>query len=459
MRAIKPGTIRAIRKGANFVVVFGLMLAFSKSALAQEAEAVASPVDTVWVLICAALVFFMQAGFGFLEAGLVRSKNVVNIMAENFMDTTMSTLAFVIAGFGLMFSAGNNFFGTEWFFLRDLPELYPGLTIPSLAFFFFQFAFCAAAGTIASGLMAERTDFKADLVDSFFVALMVYPIFGQWVWGGGWLAGLGFLDFAGSTVVHAVGGFAALGAVLVLGPRIGRYVGGKPVAMPGHNMTFAALGVFILWLGWYGFNAGSTMGIAGDPGLVAHIVLTTTLAAAAGGATALAASWARHRKPDFSLTVNGILAGLVAITAPTAFVGPAAAIAIGAAGGALVVGGIVALDRLRLDDPVGAIAVHGVVGVWGTLAVGIFGLPDLGANGLLATGSASLLGVQAIGTLSVSAVALLGSYGLWRALDALFGARVAPREELVGLDVSEHGAEAYVPADTLRDPIFVGAGD
>ena len=188
MKEIKPGTIRSIRRVVNFVVVLGLMLAFSKSALAQEAEAVANPVDTVWVLLSAALVFFMQAGFGFLEAGLVRSKNVVNIMAENFMDTTMSTIAFVIAGFAIMFGSGNNLFGTEWFFLRGLPEVYPGLTIPGLAFFFFQFAFCAAAGTIASGLMAERTDFKADLVYSFFVALIIYPIFGKWVWGGGWLA-------------------------------------------------------------------------------------------------------------------------------------------------------------------------------------------------------------------------------------------------------------------------------
>lgn len=467
-RALAGGLAKTLATGVAVVLA-------SDPASAQDADAVARlavGLDTLWVLVAGVLVFFMQAGFALVEAGFHAAKNVVNILMKNVSDFVIAALAFWIVGFALMFGDGNGLVGLSGFLLGGTDtspatgDAYRGVFgalawtgVPLYAKFFFQMVFAGTAATIVSGAIGGRARFGVYLAFSAALSGLLYPVLGHWVWGGGWLAGLGFLDFAGSTVVHAVGGFAALGAVLVLGPRIGRYVGGKPVAMPGHNMTFAALGVFILWLGWYGFNAGSTMGIAGDPGLVAHIVLTTTLAAAAGGATALAASWARHRRPDFSLTVNGILAGLVAITAPTAFVGPSAAIAIGAVGGVLVVGGIVALDRLRLDDPVGAIAVHGMVGVWGTVAVGIFGLPELGANGWLATGSASLLGVQALGTLSVSAVALAGSYGLWRALDALFGARVAPRAELAGLDVSEHGAEAYVPADTLRDPIFVGAGD
>lgn len=470
-------TRAAFRPGGRTIaaMVATLLATTSAAGFAQDAEATAQltvAVDTLWVLVAGVLVFFMQAGFALVEAGFHAAKNVVNILMKNASDIMIAAVAFWAVGFALMFGDGNAFTGLSGFFLAGADaspatgDAYQGVFgaldwtgIPLYAKFFFQMVFAGTAATIVSGAIGGRARFGVYLAFAAALTAVLYPVLGHWVWGGGWLAGLGFLDFAGSTVVHAVGGFAALGAVLVLGPRIGRYAGGKPVAMPGHNMTFAALGVFILWLGWYGFNAGSTMGIVADPGLVAHIVLTTTLAAASGGATALLASWARHHKPDFSLTVNGILGGLVAITAPTAFVGPVAALVIGAIGGALVVGVIVLLDRLQIDDPVGAIAVHGAAGVWGTISVGVFGLPALGVDGLLATGSAAQLGVQLLGALVVSGLALAASFGLWRLIDATVGARVAPRDELVGLDVSEHGTEAYVPADTLRDPIFVGAGD
>jgi Amt family ammonium transporter len=251
---------RVIRRFANVAIVIALLM-FAKTAFAQDGdEAVVSAVDTVWVLIAAFLVFFMQAGFGFLEAGFVRSKNVVNIMAENLMDTTMTTVAFIIAGFAIMFGSGNAFIGTEWFFLRGIPLVYPGLTIPTLAFFFFQFAFCATASTIASGLMAERTDFKADLAYSFFAGLIIYPIFGHWVWGGGWLAELGYIDFAGSSVVHLVGACIGLAGTIMLGKRKDKVFGNT---IRGHNIPLAALGTFILWLGWFGFNPGSQL--AADP--------------------------------------------------------------------------------------------------------------------------------------------------------------------------------------------------
>lgn len=466
-----------LRPAARAITITGaaLLAAGFSTATAQDAEATIGltvALDTLWVLVAGVLVFFMQAGFALVETGFHAAKNVVNILMKNSADIMIAAVAFWAVGFALMFGDGNAFTGLSGFFLAGADaspatgDAYQGVFasldwtgIPLYAKFFFQMVFAGTAATIVSGAIGGRARFGVYLAFAAVLTAFLYPVLGHWVWGGGWLARLGFVDFAGSTVVHAVGGFAALGAVLVLGPRIGRYVGGKPVAMPGHNMTFAALGVFILWLGWYGFNAGSTMGIASDPGLVAHIVLTTTMAAAAGGATALLLSWVRHHKPDFSLTVNGVLGGLVAITAPTAFVGPLAALGIGMIGGAIVVGAIVLLDRLRIDDPVGAIAVHGLAGVWGTIAVGLFGRPELGIDGLLATGSTAQLGVQLFGTLVVSGVAFAASYGAWRLLDAIVGVRVAPRDELVGLDVSEHGTEAYVPADTLRDPIFVGAGD
>jgi Amt family ammonium transporter len=435
MKAITPGTFRTIRRIANFVVVFGLLLVFSKSAFAQETEVVASPVDTVWVLISAALVFFMQAGFGFLEAGLVRSKNVVNIMAENFMDTTMSTLAFVIAGFGIMFSSGNNFFGMDWFFLRNLPEIYPGLTIPSLAFFFFQFAFCAAAGTIASGLMAERTDFKADLAYSFFVALIIYPIFGKWVWGGGWLAQMGYLDFAGSSVVHLVGAYVGLAGTLILGKRRDKVFGQN---IRGHNIPLAALGTFILWFGWFGFNGGSQL--AASPVPISQIIVTTDFAATTGAIVAMFLGYFYSRKWDVSMAFNGALGGLVAITAGTAFVTPISALVIGAIAGAIAYYGILLMEKLKIDDPVGAFPVHGMNGMFGILAVGIWATDG---RGLLSGGGFEQLGIQALGLLACTLWVLPMSFIMFKLIDNTIGLRVSPEVEDEGIDLAYHGVGSY----------------
>ena len=450
------------------------------SALAQDANAVAIAgltvgLDTLWVLVAAALVFFMQAGFSLLEAGLQSAKNVVNIVMKNYADFVIASLAFWAVGFAFMFGDGNGFLGLNgWFLLGPdtsplTNDAYSGIFgalswtgVPLAAKFIFQLVFAGTAATIVSGAVGGRVKFPAYLIFSLVMTGLIYPILGHWAWGGGWLQTRGFVDFAGSTVVHAVGGFAALGAVLVIGPRIGRYTGNKVNAMPGHNMTIAALGVFILWLGWFGFNPGSTMGIVSDPGLVAHIFLTTNLAAAAGAVVALMMSWARFGKPDFSMTMNGVLAGLVAITAPCAFVGPVGALIIGAVGGGLVFWGILALDRNKIDDPVGAIAVHGVCGMWGTMAVGLFGLPMLGASGFFAGGGLASLGTQVLGTVVISAVAFAASYLLWSVLKATVGVRVSSEEELTGLDIAEHGTEAYTPNDALRDPVIVGgavAGD
>ncbi len=433
-------------------------------------------VDTLWVLVAAALVFFMQAGFALVEAGLQSAKNVVNILMKNYMDFIIASIAFWAVGFGFMFADGNSILGLGGWFLGGVDtspltgDAYTGIFsslswtgVPLTAKFFFQLVFAGTAATIVSGAIGGRVKFPSYLVFSVVMTALIYPILGHWVWGGGWLAQLGFLDFAGSTVVHAVGGFSALGAVLVLGPRIGRYKGGKINAMPGHNMTLAALGVFILWLGWFGFNPGSTMGIVGDPGLVAHIFLTTNLAAAAGAIVALAASWSRFGKPDFSMTINGVLAGLVAITAPCAFVSPVAAVIIGAVGGGLVVWGILTLDANKIDDPVGAIAVHGICGMWGTMSLGLFGLASLGASdGLFYGGGFNPLLVQALGTAVISLVAFGSNFVLWSILKAVMGIRVSAEEEITGLDVAEHGTEAYASGDTLRDPVLVSsvaAGD
>ncbi len=446
-------------------------------ALAQEADALLGltvGLDTLWVLVAAALVFFMQAGFALLEAGLQSAKNVVNILMKNYSDFIIASLAFWAVGFAFMFGDGNGLLGLNGWFLMgpdNSPSVdaYSGIFgalswtgVPLAAKFIFQLVFAGTAATIVSGAIGGRVKFPAYLIFSLVMTGLIYPVLGHWVWGGGWLAGLGFLDFAGSTVVHAVGGFAALGAVLVVGPRIGRYAEGKVNAMPGHNMTYAALGVFILWLGWFGFNPGSTMGIVSDPGLVAHIFLTTNLAAAAGAVVALVVSWSRFGKPDFSMTINGVLAGLVAITAPCAFVGPLSAVIIGAVGGGLVVWGILALDSNKIDDPVGAIAVHGICGMWGTVAVGLFGLPALGASGLFTGGGFGPLGVQVLGTVVVSVAAFAANFLLWSLLKVTVGVRVSSEEEVTGLDIAEHGAEAYVTNDTLRDPILVhraAAGD
>lgn len=440
---------RLLRRVANVVVVFGLLILLTRTAFAQDGEATLSAVDTVWVLICGFLVFFMQAGFGFLEAGFVRSKNVVNIMAENLMDTTMTTVGFIILGFGLMFGSGNAFFGTEYFFLQGLPEVWPGLTIPSLAFFFFQFAFCAAAATIASGLMAERTDFKADLAYSFLTGLIIYPVFGHWVWGGGWLAELGYLDFAGSSVVHLVGAYVGLAGTLMLGKRRDKVFG---QTIRGHNIALAALGTFILWLGWFGFNPGSQL--SADPVPISLIVVTTDFAATTGAIAAMFISYVYTRKWDVSMAFNGALGGLVAITAPAAFVTPLAALVIGLIAGTISYYGVQLMEKLRIDDPVGAFPVHGLNGMFGVLAVGIWGVDGIG---LLSGGGFEQLGIQALGLLACTLWALPISFAMFYVIDKVIGLRVTPEVEAAGIDLAYHGIGSY-PEFVAYDDTDGGAG-
>ncbi len=450
--------IRTIRRLSVIAVILGMFFMLNRRAYAQDGEVVVSAVDTVWVLFAAFLVFFMQAGFGFLEAGFVRSKNVVNIMAENLMDTTMTTVGFIIAGFGIMFGAGNGFFGKEWFMLSGLPDVYPGLTIPTLAFFFFQFAFCAAASTIASGLMAERTDFKADLAYSFFVGLIIYPVFGHWVWGGGWLAQMGYLDFAGSSVVHMVGAYVGLAGTIILGKRRDKKFGHT---IRGHNITLAALGTFILWFGWFGFNPGSQL--SADPQAISLIVVTTDFAATTGAIVAMFLAYFITKKWDVSMAMNGALAGLVAITAPCAFVTPGAALMIGAIAGAIAYFGVDLLERLKIDDPVGAFSVHGLAGIFGILSIGIWGVDGLG---LLHGGGLTQLGVQAVGVVACTLWTLPLAFVMFFIIDKVIGLRVTAEVEDEGIDMAYHGIGSYPefvpviePTATLKGAASPAAGD
>ena len=391
--------------------------------------------DYVWTLVAAFLVFFMQAGFAMVEAGLTRSKNTVNILMKNLMDFSVGSLAFWAIGFGIMFGVTNGLFGTDGFFFSDFSK--DGDTWV-FAFWMFQVVFAATAATIVSGAMAERTKFVGYLIYSAIVSAMIYPIFGSWAWGSlfhgnGWLEGLGFIDFAGSSVVHSVGGWAALAGAIVLGPRIGKYTkDGKPRAIPGHNLTLAALGTFILWFGWFGFNPGSTTAANTDTALIA---VNTNLAAAAGAVAAMFTAWVIFKKPEATMTFNGALAGLVAITAPCANVSPLSAVILGLVAGVLVVFSVIFFDKVaKVDDPVGAISVHGVCGAWGTLAAGLFDI-----NGF----SWSVVGVQVIGILACFAWAFTTAFILFKIIEKTIGLRVKPEEELEGLDIGEHGLEAY----------------
>ncbi|OIP84331.1 MAG: ammonium transporter [Porphyromonadaceae bacterium CG2_30_38_12] len=395
--------------------------------------------NTFWVLFAGALVFFMQAGFALVEAGLTRSKNTSNILFKNLMDFSIGTIGFWLIGYGIMFGAGNSWFGT--FELFSSTDHGAALGIPNEAFFFFQLVFAATAATIVSGAMAERTKFVSYILYSAIITLIIYPVSGHWIWGGGWLSQLStpFVDFAGSTVVHSVGGWLALTGALVLGPRIGKYKNGKINAIPGHSITLAALGVFILWLGWFGFNPGSTLGF-GDAGLVAKIFVTTNAAAAAGAVATLATTWIRYGKPGLSMTLNGVLAGLVAITAGCHAVTPGAAMIIGAIAGVLVVFAVEFFDKVaKIDDPVGAISVHGVCGAFGTLAVGLFATE----GGLFYGGGANLLTSQAIGVVSVAAWAIGAGLVIFLGIKYTIGIRVSKKEEENGLDYYEHGEKAY----------------
>jgi Amt family ammonium transporter len=402
-------------------------------------DLVQSHADYVWTLIAAALVFFMQAGFALVECGFTRAKNAINIMMKNLMDFSMGSLAFWAVGFGIMFGATNTgWFGTTGFFLSDFKV---GGDPWVLAFWMFQVVFCATAATIVSGAMAERTKFIGYLLYSVVISALIYPVFGSWAWGSlfngnGWLEGLGFIDFAGSTVVHSVGGWAALAGAIVLGPRMGKYTkDGSIKPILGHNIPLAALGVFILWIGWFGFNPGSTTAANKD---IAMIFVNTNLAAAAGAVLAMFTSWIKFGKPEISMSLNGALAGLVAITSPCATVTPMSSIIIGAAAGVIVVLSVLFFDRIRVDDPVGAISVHGVCGAWGTLAAGIF---NIGGT------SVKIIGVQLLGIGSCFVWTFGMAFIMFKLIEKTIGLRVSAEEELEGLDFIEHGGNAYPDFD------------
>jgi len=480
-----PGT------GLHKIVGWGALLAaLAVPTLAEEAAKAAAPsidpaalsalrvgLDTVWVIVAALLVFWMNAGFALVESGLCQSKNTVNILAKNFIVFALSTVSFWVIGFGLMFGDGNGFVGLSGLFFASGPDNSPALgeaymamnpfstekyegvysalnwtAIPFWAKFFFQLAFAGTAATIVSGAVAERVKFHSFLVFSLLLVAFVYPVSGHWIWGGGWLSAANFRDFAGSTTVHSVGGWAALAGVIVLGARHGKYGrDGKVHPIPGHNLSSASLGVLILWLGWFGFNPGSTMA-AMDGKTIAYVLVNTNMGAVMGALGATATSWVLLKKPDLTMTLNGCLAGLVAITAPCAFVTLPSGALIGFIAGILVVLAVIFFDKLRLDDPVGALAVHLVNGIFGTLALGFFydadtastiaALPPALAEGQTWTRLDQTL-VQLKGVVSVGAFVFPASLAIWYLVKLVMGVRVSVEEETEGLDIGEHGNEAY----------------
>lgn len=407
--------------------------------------------DILWTCLAAFLVFFMQAGFALVECGFTRAKNAVNIIMKNLMDLSLGSLVFWAVGFGLMFgTTAGGYIGTDGFGLFGYMTTEDGsLDYWTFTFWIFQAVFAATAATIVSGAMAERTKFAGYLLYTVFITGLIYPVFGSWAWGSlfagnGWLEnfGGGFIDFAGSTVVHSVGGWAALAGAIVVGPRIGKYGSdGKPKVIPGHNIPLAALGVFILWLGWFGFNPGSTTAVGGD---MAVIAVTTNLAAAAGAVGAMITAWIKFGKPDVSMSLNGALAGLVSITAPCYNVSPLSAIIIGFIGGIIVVISVISLENLGVDDPVGAISVHGVCGVWGTLAAGLFAQEMFGGtNGLFFGGGFDVVWTQIVGIVAAFVWTFVTAFILFSIIKATVGLRVSEEEEMEGLDYGEHAASAY----------------
>ena len=431
----------------------------SAQELKDTVDELASAIDIAWLLIAGVLVLFMQAGFGLVESGFIRSKNVTNILMKNTLDLSLGAIGYWAIGWGLAYGTTEfidiRFFGGgSFFFTPEGGADYAG--------FFFQFAFAATAATIVSGAVAERTKFAAYLIYTLVITAVIYPVVTHWVWGDGFLSAYagaiqfgdnGMIDFAGSTVVHSVGGWAALVAAYMLGPRRGKFNDdGSVNALPGHSMPLGFLGVMILWIGWYGFNAGSTLGLSGGfADLAARVAVTTTLAAGAGAVGAMAISWWRIGKPDLGLTMNGVLGGLVGITAGTATVEPWAAVVIGLVAGVIIVYGVGFLESLRIDDPVGAIPVHLFNGIWGTLAVGLFtaerylgpNYGDSSSYGLLLGGGFEQLGIQILGVVAVGIWTVVTAGILFGAIKLVVGLRVSAAEEESGLDVGEHGAEAY----------------
>ncbi|MFZ6003571.1 MAG: ammonium transporter [Actinomycetota bacterium] len=465
-----PDAHRHRRRLTRFVVGLGVatasLVALAGPAMAQdEVDPVQVNLDNVWVLLAAVLVIFMQAGFALVEAGLTRAKSVANIMMKNLIDFCAGAVAFFAVGFAIAyggsFDGSGKFFGGDGFFLGDGAFTYGNLTVP--VFFMFQVAFAATAATIVSGAMAERTKFKAYLLYSFIISLIIYPVVVRWQWGGGWLfqgeyLPTGFHDFAGSSIVHMVGGITAFWGARALGPRIGKFgPDGKPRPILGHSIPFAILGCFILLVGWYGFNPGSEL--AADAA-IGGIAVTTTLAGAMGALTAMTTVWIQTGKPDVGMTGNGLLAGLVAITAGTAAVTPQGALIIGGLAGVIVVLAVSFVERvLKVDDPVGAVAVHGVCGAFGTICVGLFARTDAEGfwkQGLFYGGGTDQLVAQVIGVLAIAAWVSVTAILCFAIIKATVGLRVTEEEELMGLDIFEHGSAGY-GADTMAGVSVPGA--
>ena len=453
------------RRGTKIAIGLGLALSIAalmaNPAAAQEEDPVAliqANLDNIFILISAIFVIFMQAGFALVEAGMTRAKSVSNIMMKNLIDFTIGVLAFAAVGFAFAFGSGNSFIGTSgWFIGSDIAENYLGESSLSIAtFFIFQVAFAATTATIVSGAMAERTKFISYCVYSFIISAIIYPIVVHWTWGGGWLAEQGYHDFAGSGIVHMVGGVASIVGAAFLGPRIGKYgPDGKPRAIPGHSIPFAFVGGFILLVGWFGFNPGSEL--AADSA-VTPVAVTTVLAAAAGANVSLIVTWLKNGKPDPSMTINGLLAGLVGITAGCGVVSNWSAVIIGAISGAIVVFSVEFFDRVKVDDPVGASSVHGVCGAFGALAVGLFAAKDNGLTdpGLFFGGGVDQLWPQFLGVISIAAYTAVATAIMFAGIKYTVGLRVSAQEELEGLDVHEHGYAGYGDDISFTDGELVG---
>lgn len=412
------------------------------------AEQLAVSLNTVWVLIAGFLVFIMHAGFTCVEVGFSQAKNSVNIIMKNIMTVSIGVLMYYLIGFALMFGQDSRgFIGTSGFLLSNPSQFDFG--IPIEAFWFFQAVFAATCATIVSGAMAERTRFSAYLYFTILITAIVYPIVGHWVWGGGWLSQLGFVDFAGSTVVHGVGGVSALIGAWLVGPRVGKYDGKTVNAILGHNIPLGAIGVLLLWFGWFGFNPGSTL--SGTTSDIAVIAVTTLLAGASAMISSMLFSWFRYGKPDVSLTLNGCLAGLVAITAGTQAIDPVWSVGVGLAAGILMIFSVEFFDKVaRIDDPVGAISVHGICGGFGTLCVGLFARN----GGLFTGGGFHLLQVQALGFLSVTLFVGTMTFAIFSVIKTLVGLRLTDNEQNEGLDLGEHGTTAYSQLERTYDRFF-----
>ncbi|MGB3683672.1 MAG: ammonium transporter [Rubrobacteraceae bacterium] len=442
------------RLGLLSAIAMIMVLALPAVAFAQDGptvEDLSLALDTVWVLIAAVLVIFMQAGFAMLEVGFSRMKNVGSVVAKILVNLAIAALLFWAVGFAFAFGDGNALIGTQGFFLNATPdnvnEVFAGLAwtqVPLSAKYLFQVAFAAVSLAIVWGTMLERTKFAVYVIFAIVFVGLIYPMVGHWIWGGGWLGTLEMQDFAGSTVVHLSGAMAALAGTLILGPRIGKYDDeGNPQTIPGHNMPLAVLGVLILWVGWFGFNPGSTMAAVPD---IADIAITTNLAAAAGVLGAMIMSYVRRGNVDVGMGGNGAIAALVGITAGAAFVAPWAAVVIGFIAGVIMYVTLEFVDKIGVDDPLGAIAAHGMGGIWGTLSLGLFTTPELaviGQPGLLYGGGFTQLGVQAVGVIAAGGFVFISSLAVFAILKATIGLRVKPEQELNGLDVSEHGVYGY----------------